>query len=75
MALFRSRREREREMLRRPEAAARARRELADLDHTIERGRRAVGGPDWGAIAHFEERRAQLLDYIDYAEVRGKYSR
>lgn len=75
MALFRSRRERERQALRNPELAARTRRELADLDRTIQRIRRAVGGPDRGAIAHFEERRAQLLDYIDYAEVRGKYSR
>lgn len=71
MALFRSRREKEREMLRDPAAAAEGRRKLADLDRTIQREKKS----DPGAAAYFERQRAQLLDYIDYAEVRGKYSR
>ena len=65
----------ERQALRNPKLAARTRRELADLEHSIDRNRRARGGPDRHAIAALEHRRLDLLDQIDYAEVRGKYAK
>jgi hypothetical protein len=65
----------ERQALRNPELAARTRRELADLEHSIDRQRRARGGPDRHAIAALEHRREHLLDQIDYAEVRGRYAK
>ena len=64
----------ERQALRHPELAARTRRELADLERSLDRHRRARGGPDHRALADLERKRDQLIDYIDYAEMRGKYA-